>query len=275
MKGSLDKIKIATALLTLCLVSGTAALTIPETRSATPLNTKTNPQDGQVYVWIPPGSFMMGCSADDEQCFNDEKPAHQVTISQGFWIGQTEVTVRAYEKFAGVEGGSNKTASGDIPAGNTTAEQLMPAVNITWDEATRFCTWAGGRLPTEAQWEYAARAGSSTARYNDVDEIAWYDKNSNNTVHQAAQKRANALGLFDMLGNAWEWVSDFYDGQYYSKSPSSDPAGPDAGHLHGLRGGSWLSNSKLVRVSDRGRSTAELRFNYFGLRCVLSDKIRP
>jgi formylglycine-generating enzyme required for sulfatase activity len=224
---------------------------------------RKNSQDGQLYVWIPAGTFTMGCSTGDEQCFSEEKPAHQVTISKGFWIGQTEVTVEAYEKFAGIT--EDRPSSNNDQHGHDT-----PVVNVTWDEAHDFCKWAGGRLPTEAEWEYAARAGSSTSRYGELDEIAWYDKNSENTVHRAGQKRANPFGLFDMLGNAWEWVNDWYDGKYYSRSPEVDPVGPETGQMHGLRGGSWLNNSKLVRASDRGRSLPELRFNYFGLRCVLT-----
>ena len=230
---------------------------------------KTNAQDEQVYVWIPPGNFMMGCSPGDDQCFSEEKPAHEVSISQGFWLGRTEVTIRAYEKFAGIADGHDKSGSGSASSSEQENDSSMPAVNVTWDEANDFCKWAGGRLPTEAEWEYAARAGTSTSRYGELDEIAWYDKNSGNSIHKAAQRRASNFGLFDMLGNTWEWVSDFYDGKYYSRSPQLDPTGPVTGRLHGLRGGSWLNNSKLVRVSDRGRSTPELRFNYFGLRCVL------
>jgi formylglycine-generating enzyme required for sulfatase activity len=237
---------------------------------------KNNPQDGLPYVWIPAGSFTMGCSAGDDQCFSEEKPAHQVSISKGFWIGQTEVTIAAYEKFAGITFAGtteDRTISANNPLSLTRDQhdaQSMPVVNVTWDEASDFCKWAGGRLPTEAEWEYAARAGSSTSRYSEIDDIAWYEKNSGNTSHQVGQKRANQFGLFDMLGNAWEWVNDWYDGKYYASSPELDPAGPATGQMHGLRGGSWLNNSKLLRASDRGRSISDLRFNYFGLRCVLT-----
>ncbi len=234
---------------------------------------RKNAEDGLLYVWIPAGSFTMGCSSGDEQCFSEEKPAHPVTIGKGFWLGQTEVTVEAYKKFAGIiedrtPGNSGRVADDDQHGHDT------PVVNVTWDEALNFCKWAGGRLPTEAEWEYAARAGSSTSRYGELDEIAWYEKNSENTVHRAGHKRANRFGLFDMLGNAWEWVNDWYDGKYYARSPGLDPAGPETGQMHGIRGGSWLNNSKLLRASDRGRSLPDLRFNYFGLRCVLTEGAR-
>ena len=225
-----------------------------------------NPKDGLVYQWIPPGSFTMGCSAGDQECFREEMPPHRVTISKGFWIGQTEVTVEAYEQFAGLASGTSDGAtSTHHPA---EADRSMPIVVVTWDEAHDFCNWEGGRLPTEAEWEYAARGGDSNARYGALDQIAWYQKNSNNRTHPVSQKPANGFGLFDVLGNAWEWVSDWYDGTYYSKSPSADPTGPESGAMHVLRGGSWMNTANLLRVSDRGRSNADLRFNYFGIRCI-------
>jgi formylglycine-generating enzyme required for sulfatase activity len=277
MKRRLLKRKIAIAVMSIRLLSaapvGPFAATGPDPNPGK-IKIKTNPQDEQPYVWIPSGNFTMGCSPGDDQCFSEEKPAHQVSISQGFWMGETEVTVAAYEKFAGITEGHEKSATRDVSSSDQENGQSTPAVNLTWDEAGDFCKWAGGRLPTEAEWEYAARAGTSTSRYGELDDIAWYEKNSRNTIHRVGQKRANRFGLFDMMGNAWEWVNDFYDGKYYSRSPQSDPTGPETGQLHGLRGGSWLNNAKLVRVSDRGRSTAELRFNYFGLRCVLKGDIR-
>jgi len=237
--------------------------------------TRKNPQDGMQYVWIPPGSFMMGCSTGDDQCFSEEKPAHQLSISKGFWIGQTEVIVEAYKKFAGITDNPTASPGSALSLGGDPHDgQTMPVVNVTWDEANDFCKWAGGRLPTEAEWEYAARACSSASRYGELDEIAWYETNSGNATHRAGQKRANQFGLFDMLGNAWEWVNDWYDGKYYARSPELDPTGPETGQMHGLRGGSWLNNAKLLRVSDRGRSLPDLRFNYFGLRCVLTADAR-
>jgi formylglycine-generating enzyme required for sulfatase activity len=228
----------------------------PQVRPISEAETRRNPKDGLVYVWVPGGTFMMGCSPGDMECFSDEKPSHPVTLSRGFWIGKTDVTVDAYETFAG------------IAEAKTDSMRTMPIVDVTWDEALQYCRWAGGRLPTEAEWEYAARAGSSGVRYGDIDDIAWFEGNSSNSSHPTAQKKENGYGLFDMLGNVWEWVNDWYDGNYYSAGPQIDPGGPVTGTMRVLRGGSWLNFPNLIRFSDRGRSEPDARFNYFGMRCV-------
>src|SRR5262249_14805757 len=150
------------------------------------------------------------CSAGDGECdaSHDEEPAHTVEITKGFWLGQTEVTVNAWNRYARAAG---------RPVQNPTAD--WPMVNVSWAESVAFCTWAdeGGRLPTEAEWEYAARAGSVAARYGKVDEIGWHAGNSGGKVHAVGQKLPNDWKLYDMLGNAWEWADDSYDGKWYQK----------------------------------------------------------
>jgi formylglycine-generating enzyme required for sulfatase activity len=251
--------------------------------------------DGLKYVGIPPGNFMMGCSPGDTECLEGEKPSHQVTISQGFWIGQTKVTVGAYKRFVAATGRKLP------PEPNLRGRQLnpdwgneaMPIVEVTWDDAQAYCSWVGGRLPTEAEWEYAARAGSTGARYGDLNEIAWYADNSGrerlesarmwkedvdnyntrlkengNTMQEVGQKRANGFGLYDMLGNVWEWVNDWYDQNYYQNSPSQDPPGPASGQFRTQRGGSWVLYPGYLRVSIRLRENPGNGYFSVGFRCV-------
>jgi len=255
---------------------------------------KVNPKDGLKYVWIPPGTFMMGCSPGDSECGANEKPPHQVTITKGYWLGQTEVTVGAYKRFVGATGRQMppESAIENRPINPGWGNEAMPIVNVTWDDAKAYCSWAGGRLPTEAEWEYAARAGSTASRYGDLDGIAWYADNSGqqrldsdriwkedqpnygkrlgdngNGMHEVGQKRANGFGLYDMLGNVFEWVNDWYDQSYYQNSPSQDPIGSTSGTLRVLRGGSWLFGPGDVRVSYRLRYDLGLRGNVNGFRC--------
>ncbi len=226
---------------------------------------KFNPKDGLKYVWIPPGSFQMGCSPGDSECSDDEKPPHQVSITKGYWLGQTAVTVGAYKRFAATTGRPMPEA----PAFNSGwATDSMPIVNVDWNDAHDYCAWAGGRLPTEAEWEYAARAGSTESRYGPLDEVAWYDANSGRQTHPVRIKRANGFGLYDVLGNVWEWVNDRYDKEYYQNGPSQDPAGPTSGDERVLRGGSWCDNPGRVRVLTREWLVGDIGVNPFGgFRC--------
>jgi formylglycine-generating enzyme required for sulfatase activity len=235
-----------------------------KTRVRIAAEVRVNPKDGLKYVWIPPGTFMMGCSPGDTQCSDGEKPPHQVTITKGFWLGQTEVTVGAYRRFAGSTGVQMPTAPDFNTGWNN---QDMPIVNVIWDDATAFCGWAGGRLPTEAEWEYAARAGSTEVRYGPIDEVAWHSKNSGQKTHDVAQKRPNGFALYDMLGNVWEWVNDWYEEKYYQNSPSQDPKGPASGQLGVLRGGSWADYTWFVRVSYRYWLIPSIRNVNYGFRC--------
>jgi formylglycine-generating enzyme required for sulfatase activity len=229
---------------------------------------RENPKDGLKYVWIPPGTFQMGCSPGDSECQAPENPSHPVTISKGLWLGQTEVTVGAYKRFA------RETGRGMPPELAFKKRALnpgwsndqMPIANVTWDDAETYCRWAGGRLPTEAEWEYAARAGSTAARYGALDDVAWYANNSDRGTHEVSQKRPNAFNLYDMLGNVWEWVSDWYD--YYQASPARDPSGPGSGQFHVLRGGSWyFCGPARVRVSGRYAGDTGGGGGDVGVRC--------
>jgi formylglycine-generating enzyme required for sulfatase activity len=228
----------------------------PIDRGPQPGSTKVNAKDGQRYVWIPPGSFIMGCSPGDTECGDEEKPAHNVSITKGFWLGQTPVTQAAYKRVMGTNPSYFK---GDN----------LPVEQVTWDEAKQYCEAIGGRLPTEAEWEYAARAGTAGERYGNLDAIAWYQGNSGGQTHPVGTKASNAWNLYDMLGNVWQWTADWYGGTYSRQQESGgDPQGPAYGQYRVLRGGSWLYNPRVVRVSYRGRGGPADRFNKFGVRCV-------
>jgi formylglycine-generating enzyme required for sulfatase activity len=222
--------------------------------SAPQFRLRTNPKDGLQYVWIPPGTFTMGCSPGDLECADNEKPAHRATITKGFWLGQTEVTQAAWQRVLGTDPSWNKGAN-------------LPVEQVSWNEAQAYCHAVGGRLPTEAEWEYAARAGSGQSRYGDIGRIAWYAGNSGGRPHEVAQKEANAWGLYDMLGNVWEWAADWF-GEYYGKGSTVDPRGPPSGWDRALRGGSWYYDPRGARVSDRYRLQPGYGNNKIGLRCV-------
>jgi formylglycine-generating enzyme required for sulfatase activity len=229
-----------------------------------------NPLDGLKYVWISPGTFSMGCSSGDHDCSFDEKPLHTVKISHGFWMGQTVVTEDAYKRFAAA---SHRPMPAP-PNVQGWSHGNFPMVNVSWEDAQAFCQWGGGRLPTEAEWEYAARAGSTEARYGPIDQIAWYASNSGTGIHPVAQKQPNKFGLYDVLGNVWKWVADWESDKYYETSPSTDPMGPESGGDHVLRGGSWVSNPKDVRVSVRGRTKQTSGAPSIGFRCVQEEPAR-
>jgi formylglycine-generating enzyme required for sulfatase activity len=237
--------------LALAAIAVTATVVIREQLSR---RIRVNSKDRLTYLWIPPGPpFMMGCSPeDDKECGPDEKPAHLVTIS-GFWMGKTEVTQAAYERVMRVSPGVFKDAS-------------VPVDWISWDEAHEYCAEAGLRLPTEAEWEYAARGGTRSARYGPLDSVGWFDGNSGGTPHKVGEKEPNKFGLYDMLGNVWEWVEDGY-GDYKSE-PINNPQGNLNGYDKVLRGGSWYDDSEKVRVSGRNRLHPKIRNNNIGVRCA-------
>jgi len=281
--------KVTTVSIVICLLG--AALSAQQA-----IQTKTNSKDQQQYVWIAAGKFLMGCSPSDHNCSADESPRHPVEITHGFWMGQTPVTVGAWKRYSASAG---KPALPDADhfgrkINAATGDDNQPAVEVTWTNARAFCQWAGMRLPTEAEWEYAARAGTLGAAYGDeIDKIAWYGDNSGKKALDSAEafrfdptkyekrlfgnangpkdvklKAPNPWGLYDMLGNVAQWVSDYYGPTYYMVSEPLDPAGPKTGTQRVLRGGSWNAVPNNVRVSNRITNPPEDEVNTFGFRCA-------
>ncbi len=206
-------------------------------------------------VKIPAGSFLMGCSAGDEDCLDREKPAHAVRLTS-FWLDAAPVSQAQYREAAHVD----PSHFGGCPN--------CPVESVTWADAHGFCLKLGKRLPTEAEWEYAARAGATGARYGDLETLAWTADNSGERTHPVREKAPNAFGLYDMLGNVWEWCDDWYDEHYYAASPANDPPGPRAGVARVLRGGSWNVEPWEVRVSYRIGTPPGFRVISYGFRCA-------
>lgn len=216
--------------------------------------TKVNPKDGLTYVWIPPGAFMMGCSERDGECYDSEKPAHQVTLTRGFWIGQTEVTQAAYQRVMGKNASEQKGPK-------------LPTYGLRWADARAYCQAVDMDLPTEAEWEYAARGGNGSSGHEPLADIAWYKDNSGDMVHEVGLKKPNGFGLYDTQGNVSEWTADWYDAGYYQSSLRNDPAGPKVGQLRTARGGSWRAIANGVRLSARLAARPD-SFISIGVRCA-------
>jgi formylglycine-generating enzyme required for sulfatase activity len=210
----------------------------------------------------------MGCSAGDTACANNELPAHTVTLTHAFEMMTTEVTLDMWR--------STNARIPDQPVWNTNPRR--PAVNVSWDDARTVCSALGGRLPTEAEWEYAARGGSN-ARYpwGNAEPVpkegapngaAISIKGAKTEVGtmSVASFEPNGFGLFDIAGNAWEWVAD-REGAYTSGA-ATNPAGPRSGLFRVRRGGSWNDDPDNLRVSVRNYSPPDFGGNSFGVRCV-------
>ena len=213
---------------------------------------------GMEFVKIPGGSFTMGGGIRDRV-----NPAHRV-ILDSFLISKTEVTQGVWQKIMGTTPWQGKNY---VKEGSNYA-----ATYVSWNDAKEFCDRVGLQLPTEAQWEYACRSGSSDTYWGDdmIGDYAWYYDNTykvgNGYAHQVAQKKPNAFGLYDMSGNVWEWCHDWYDKNYYINSPTANPKGPNKGSLRVARGGSWLSTSYSCRSRLRYSSRPDYRDSHVGFR---------
>ena len=226
-------------------------------------------------VYVEGGTFTMGATSEQgSDAYSYEKPTHSVRLSN-YYIGQTEVTQALWEAVMGETVSQIATRNGwntDGVGGN------YPMYYVSWNDVQDFIrklnakTGQTFRLPTEAEWEYAARGGSKSRGYkysgsNTLGNVAWYDDNSGSKTHPVGTKQANELGLYDMSGNVWEWCQDWYGD--YSSSTQTNPTGPYNGSLRVLRGGSWLNSARHCRVSDRFYINPLNRYNYSGIRLVL------
>lgn len=241
-----------------------------------PGTNREDPVDRLIYNWVPAGSFKMGCVPGDRDCAKDESPRHEVKISQGFWMTRTEVTVGAYAGFI------RKTKHPEPPNTQTNFSRRgseLPQTNVSWEDATAYCQWAGGRLPTEAEWEYAARGGKE----GQIFPWGSWDPSKANYVKTDGKARdpfkelvaarqigdGNGYDLYDMSGNAAEWVFDWHSATFYSESPPADPKGPANGRERVTRGGSYYDPEKYLRSSARDHRQPEKKLNTVGFRCVV------
>ncbi len=229
-------------------------------------------------ILVEAGSFEMGSA----QGHGDEQPVHTVHITRPFLIGKHKVTFEEYDQFCDDAPGRMRLDDGGWGRGK------HPVFGVTWYDAMAFCNWlsekegltpcysgkgkltkcdfsaSGYRLPTEAEWEYAAGGGSLREGYlyagsNEADQVAWYSENSNGMPHAVGLKTPNELGLFDMSGNGWEWCWDWYDKDYYASSPAEDPIGPASGSNRSRRASGWQQAADTLRVTFRSADSPSYR----------------
>ena len=226
-----------------------------------------DPTTGMELIFVKGGCYKMGSTV-----LSDEKPVHDVCVSD-FSIGKFEVTQGQYA-----------AVMGSNPSGFSQCGADCPVEQVSWNDAQAFITKLNAksgrqyRLPTEAEWEYAAQSGGKDEKWagtNDEAELgkyAWYDKNSEKKTHRGGLKKKNGLGIHDMSGNVWEWCQDWYNEAYYEDSPKDNPPGPDIGEKRVLRGGSWNDNGSSARAAYRFRVVPVGRGSSVGFRLVLPPK---
>ena len=241
--------------------------------------TYTNNKAGCTMVWAGGGTFQMGSNSSD--AWDDEKPVHTVSVGN-FSLSQTEITNAQYCKFLNEKGNQSEGGATwlDINYSDCQIEKRgstfypksgkgnYPVIEVTWYGAKAYCSWAGGRLPTEAEWKFAAKANSSYkyAGSNNIDDVAWYGDNSGGTTHPVAQKKANAFGLYDMSGNVWEWVEDKWHSNY-TGAPSDGSAWTSGRSSARVDcGGSWINPARLSRSSVRNSDAPDDSSNVIGFR---------
>jgi formylglycine-generating enzyme required for sulfatase activity len=227
---------------------------------------------GIKLVLIPAGSFTMGSAHDEPDRGADESPQTRVTLTKDFFLGATDVTQGQYESVMSTNPSDFKSAGRDAPV-----------EEVSWDDAITFCQKLTERertaghlpegyvfaLPTEAQWEYACRAGTTGAYTTDPAATSWYDRNSGGTTHPVGAKQPNAWSLYDMTGNVYQWCADWY-AHRYPGGEVTDPTGPDSGSVHVLRGGGWYYDRSYCRSAYRDFDPG-YRANFIGFRVTLNS----
>ena len=217
-------------------------------------------------VKVEGGTFMMGATSEMKNPNSNEKPVHQVTLTNDYYMGKYEVTQALWQA---VMGSNPSEYKGDN----------LPVETVSWNDCQKFISKLNSltgrmfRLPTEAEWEYAARGGKESRGYqysgsSNISDVAWYDENSGSKTHPVGTKQANELGIYDMTGNVWEWCSDWYSS--YSSSSQTNPTGSDSGSARVSRGGGWFNDASYCRLSVRFYYTPDFRLDILGLRLALS-----
>jgi formylglycine-generating enzyme required for sulfatase activity len=224
-----------------------------------------------------PKGFPMGAADDDPMADKIEKPRHQVVLTQPYAIGTHEVTFDEYDRFVYDTGRR-------VPDDSSWKRGKQPVINVSWEDAVAYCVWLSKktgkhyRLPTEAEWEYAARSGGKDERWvgtsseDELVDYAWYDKNSGRKSHLVGQKKPNGQGLYDMSGNVWEWCHDWYE--KYSTDAVTDPVGPRDGSDRVFRGGCWINSARGCRSACRSRDAPGFRLDYLGFRLARGQQVR-
>ena len=269
------------------MLAGMVLVVIPAVTVAEGLEKEVKGKDGAPMVLIPEGSFPMGVPHGDRDGGRDEYPRHDVFVNN-FYIDKFELTNSRYLEFVKATNHripqNPKNATRNLWQGDTITESLAdrPVINVDWADANAYCQWAGKRLPTEAEWEKAAK-GTADRRFP-WGNVEPTNKHLNFNQQWIGEKTLmpvgsyelgkSPFGVYDMAGNVWEWVNDWYDAKYYEKSPAKNPTGPETGTKRVLRGSGWQNETPTVRIFTRVDSDPTIRNESTGFRCAMDVRTK-